>query len=115
LIDALEGLLDLRVVPSPSGQRLYLFYGHDFNEGRCGVIDTASRLTSRLLFDPAIFRACWLFGPFGGWRNLNVALLEPSTGYPFELAKAAGAGNCYRLGAGEELRTTVRFEVSQRD
>jgi hypothetical protein len=115
LVATPEGQLDLNVVPSPSAQGLYFVYGHDLAEGRCGVIDTALRLNSRVSFDPSVFRACWLFGAFGGWRNLYVALLEPSTGYPFEVAKAASAGNCYRLAAGEELRTTVRFEVSQQD
>lgn len=113
LIPTPHGQLDLSVVPDPSARRLHFVYGHDFSEGRCGVTDTALGLTSQVSFDPSIFRACWLFASFGGWRNLNVALLEPSTGYPYEVARAESTGNCYQLAPGEELRTRVRFEVSR--
>lgn len=113
LIATPGGELDLSVVPQASARRMHFVYGHDFTEGRCGVTDAASGLASQVLFDPAIFRACWLFGSFGGWRNLNVALLEPSTGYPCQVAKAVEAGNCYALEASRELRTTVLFEVAR--
>lgn len=112
LIDAPEGRLDLSAVPAASAQRLHFVYGHGFTEGYCGVIEAAAGLRARVWFDPSIFRACWLFGAFGGWRNLHVALLEPSTGYPFEVARAVRNGTCRTLAPGEELRTSVRFEVT---
>ena len=46
------------------------------------------RSTTGLTFPASTFPSCWLFASFGGWRNHNVAILEPSTTYPFELEKA---------------------------
>jgi len=58
---------------------------------------------SALPFDPAFFRACWLFGPFGGWRNLNAALLEPSRGILSNWRRAAN--DCTLRGVAARLKS----------
>ena len=49
---------------------------------------------------------------FGGWRGHYVAVVEPCTNWPKELAKAAEAGRCAALKSGEFLETSVEVELS---
>jgi hypothetical protein len=81
--------------------------------GWCAVTDTATGLACGVQFDPRIFPCCWLFATYGGWRDYNVAVLEPCTGYPlnFEVMKAAGRHRI--LTPGESLETDVRFLVQE--
>jgi hypothetical protein len=64
-----------------------------------------------LAFDPDVFRSCWLFSSFGGWRDLQVTILEPCSGYPISVADGIAAGTHRVLGAGETLATTLRLVV----
>ncbi len=41
------------------------------------------------------------FGSFGGWRNLNVAVMEPFTGFPCEIARSVKDGTCAQFAPGE--------------
>ena len=46
-------------------------------------------------------------------KNLNVAVLEPATGYPFQMQSMI-AGGCARwLAPGESLETDVHFSAQQ--
>lgn len=108
-----HGSVDLRRVPSRSEQRMHFFYGYEFSEGWCGLSNTQTGLACGVAFDPKVFPSCWLFGSFGGWRNLNVAVLEPSTGFPYEMARAVKDGTCAQLAPGEEIRTSVVFTVAE--
>ncbi|HEV2492478.1 MAG TPA: DUF5107 domain-containing protein [Terriglobia bacterium] len=108
-----HGTVDLRKIPSPSEQRTHFFYGHKFSEGWCGLTDTQTGLACGVAFDPKVFRSCWLFGSFGGWRNLSVAVMEPSTGFPYEIARAVRDGTCPKFAPGEEIRTSVVFSVAE--
>ena len=98
---------DLRRVPDVSSRAVHFFYGTELAAGWCALTNTATGLSSCLRFDPSVFRSCWLFASFGGWRNLNVAVLEPSTTYPYNLATAIEAGQAHWLDAGESLDTNV--------
>lgn len=113
MIATSSGPVDLRRVPPLSNPKLHFFYGVDLQEGWCGVTDTASRLAYGLAFDPSIFQSCWLFGSFGLWRNLQVAVLEPSTGYPFNLNQAVRDGTCGWLEAQQRIETSVVFSVAE--
>lgn len=77
------------------------------------MTNTETKLACGLQFDSRIFPCCWLFATYGGWRNHNVAVLEPCTGYPlnFETMKAAGWHRT--LAPGEALETDVRFLVQE--
>ena len=78
----------------------------------CGQrLDTATRLSCAVLFDPAIFSHCWLFASYGGWRNHNVAVLEPCTGYPVNFDAMRAAGRHRTLVPGQTLATDVLFVV----
>ena len=78
----------------------------------CALTNSATGLACALQFDSQVFPCCWLFATYGGWRNYNVAVLEPCTGYPlnFDAMKAAGGPHAR---PGESLRTEVRFLVQE--
>ncbi len=108
-----RGTVDLRKIPSPSEKRLHFFYGYELSEGWCGLTNTQTGLACGVAFDRKIFHSCWLFGSFGGWRNLNVAVMEPSTGFPYEVAQAVRNGTCTQFAPGEEIRTAVVLSVAE--
>jgi hypothetical protein len=105
--------LDLRQVPDVSSRALHFFYGAGLASGWCGITNRASGLGCALRFDPSIFSSCWLFATHGGWRDLNVAVLEPATGYPFRMRSMIDAGRARHLAPGQSLETTVLFSAQQ--
>jgi hypothetical protein len=108
-----ERSIDLRKVADVSSRALYFFYGTELNGGWCGVTDRARRLATALRFDPKVFPSCWLFASYGGWRDLNVAVLEPATGFPFRTQAMIAQGHARWLAPGESLVTTVLFSVQE--
>lgn len=113
LIKTPEGNVDLRRIPPEEARQLYFFYGTEMQGNWCALTNTATGLACGLQFNSQIFSCCWLFATYGGWRNYNVAVLEPCTGYPlnFEAMKAAGRHRV--LAPGESLRTQTRFIVQE--
>jgi hypothetical protein len=109
--DTPEGRIDLCTVPPVSSRRAVFFYGTGYQDGWCAITDVAARLTYGLTFPASTFRACWMFASFGGWRNHNVAILEPSTTYPFEIEKAIERGTAPRLAAGASLEAKTALNV----
>ena len=105
--------IDLRRVPDPCERELFFFYGTELKDGWCAVTDTSSRLACGLRFDPAVFRSCWLFASYGGWRDYNVAVPEPCTGYPIHFDKMQATGHARKLLPGETLTTDVLFTVQE--
>jgi hypothetical protein len=105
--------LDLRQVPDISSKAVHFFYGTEMAGGWCGITNRANHLAAALRFDPKVFQACWLFATHGGWRDLNVAVLEPATGYPFRIPSMIEAGRARSLAPGETLETTVLFSVQE--
>ena len=105
--------LDLRQVPDASSGAVHFVYGTGFASGWCGITNRANKLAAALRFDRDVFSSCWLFATHGGWRDLNVAVLEPATGYPFKMQSMIDGGRARRLGPGESLQTTVLFCVQE--
>jgi hypothetical protein len=108
-----DTVLDLRRVPDASSRAVHFFYGTEMSSGWCGVTNRANGLACALRFDPAVFSSCWLFATHGGWRDLNVAVLEPATGYPFQIQSLIEAGRARWLASGESLETTVLFSAQE--
>jgi hypothetical protein len=96
-----------------SSRATHFFYGTGFVSGWCGVTNRASGLASALRFDPEVFSSCWLFATYGGWRDLNVVVLEPATGYPYKIQSMIDSGRARRLAPGKSLETTVLFSVQE--
>jgi hypothetical protein len=105
--------LDLRQVPDISSRAVHFFYGTELRGGWCGITNRANGLACALRFDPEVFTSCWLFASHGGWRNLNVAVLEPATGYPFRMQSLIDNGSARVLSAEEGLETTVLFSAQE--
>ena len=112
-LDKGKTVLDLRQVPDPSSRALHFFYGTELSAGWCGVTNQERRLAAALRFDPKIFSSCWLFATHGGWRDLNVAVLEPATGFPLRIQSMIDEGRALSLAPGEKLETTVQFSVQE--
>jgi hypothetical protein len=106
-------VLDLRQVPDVSSQAVHFFYGTELAAGWCGITNRANRLACALRFDKEIFSSCWLFATHGGWRDLNVAVLEPATGYPYQMQSMIDGGHARRLAPGESLETSVMFSAQE--
>jgi hypothetical protein len=105
--------IDLRQIPAATERQLYFFYGTEMQAGWCALTNTRNRLACGLVFDQKVFPSCWLFASFGGWRNLNVAVLEPCTGYPLNFEALRAAGRHRLLAPGESLGTAVQFVVQE--
>jgi hypothetical protein len=113
IIQTLTGEVDLRRVTPEEARQLYFFYGTHAKGNWCALTNTATGLACGLQFDPEVFRSCWLFATYGGWRNYNVAVLEPCTGYPLNFEAMKAAGRHRSLAPGESLQTNVRFLVQE--
>jgi hypothetical protein len=105
------GQVDLRRIPERALRQLYFFYGTAMQGSWCALTNTATKLSCGLSFDPAVFPSCWLFASYGGWRNYQVAVLEPCTGYPLNFDTLLAAGRQRTLKPGEVFETDVLFTV----
>ncbi len=105
--------LDLRMVPGVSSRAVHFFYGTGLESGWCGITNRANRLSCALRFDPTVLSSCWLFATHGGWRDLNVAVLEPATGFPFQMQSMIASGRARSLAPGESLETSVLFSAQE--
>ncbi len=105
--------IDLRRIPDAAMRQLYFFYGAEMQAGWCALTNTANGLACGFLFDQKVFPSCWLFASYGGWRNHNVAVLEPCTGYPLNFDAMRAAGRHKTLATGEVLSTDVLFIVQE--
>ena len=108
-----EKIIDLRRVPGVEDRQLYFFYGTEMKESWCAVTNTKTGLACGLSFDAGIFSSAWLFASYGGWRNYNVAVLEPCTGYPLNFAAMQEAGRARTLAPGSSLTTETLFTVQE--
>lgn len=105
--------LALRETPSPESRQLHFVYATGFREAWCRVTDPHDAVACVLQFDSEVFRSCWLFASYGGWRNYYVAVIEPATGWPFQIEKVIERGLARSLPAGASLETVVTFRVEE--
>jgi len=108
-----DSTLDMRRVPDENSGAVHFFYGTELAAGWCGVTNRANKLAAALRFDPEVFSSCWLFATHGGWRGLNVAVLEPATGYPYKMQSMIDDGHARMLAPGQTLETSVLFSVQE--
>ena len=70
-------------------------------DGHCGVSHPAAGSGLALEWDLADLPSCWTFASYGGgWRGLDVLVLEPCTGYPLSVLDGVAAGSHQVLPAG---------------
>ncbi|CAN5547135.1 hypothetical protein BH09CHL1_BH09CHL1_07720 [soil metagenome] len=103
--------IDLRIAPRPESKATRFFYATELREGWCAMTDLDDGIGVRFDFDRAIFSAVTVFGTYGGWRNLHTTILEPCTGYPYQLDRAIESGRATSLLTGGTFQTTVMMSV----
>ena len=103
-----DGVLhDMRSCLPPSSGVGEFQYVTELAAGWCALTDTKTGVGFGLAFDKDVFRSCWFFASYGGWRNLQTLVLEPCTGYPVSVNDGIAAGTHQTLGSGETLETEV--------
>lgn len=105
-------LIDFSKVPASTGVPGYeMVYLKPLDAGWYAVLDRATRSGLGLAFDRDVFNTLWLFQSHGGWRGLHVAILEPCTGWPCDLAEAAAREQCARMQPGQVIETQTAAVV----
>lgn len=99
--------VDLRRVPPASPDIADMHYLLDVQDGWYAATDTQTQTGFALRFPREVFPHVWLFRALGGWRGLYTLILEPSTGYPYDLEVARRNGTCAHLEPGASLETDV--------
>ena len=87
------------------------FHASQLAAGWCGVHWPDPGLSLRLDFDSALFRAVTVFATWGGWRDLDVLILEPATGAGTSLRALREQGEALMLAPGEQRATTVMVTI----
>ncbi len=103
--------IDLRELPHPETRATRFFYATELTEGWAALTDLDEDLSIRLDFDSAVFPTVTLFGSYGGWRNLHTTILEPCTGYPYQLDRAIATGRATVITPEAPFKTVVKCSV----
>jgi hypothetical protein len=98
---------DLRFPFPREAATMSFSYLEGMEHGWLAVTDRPSESGFGLVFPHDIFRCLWLYLCYGGYRDLNVAIVEPWIGYPSKLSEAVLAGHYRTLAGGEILEATV--------
>jgi len=93
---------DLRTLPDTHERGVSEFLlATSMEHGACSVTHPTEGTGLQLSWDRRDLPSCWLFASYGGgWRGLDVLVLEPCTGYPLSVAEGARAGTHQVLAAG---------------
>jgi hypothetical protein len=102
-----RGAVDMCMPPPPDVATCDFFYAVELDAGWCALTDTEQRVGFGLAFDPAVFSTVWVFAAYRGWRGLYTAILEPCTGFPYQLEEAIARGRHSHLEPGASLETEV--------
>lgn len=82
---------DMRATLGRESRRCELLYGTNLPQGWCSL-SFPDGTGIGLAFDAAVFPSCWTFASYGGWRGLQVAILEPCSGYSLWVVDGVEAG-----------------------
>jgi hypothetical protein len=104
-------LRDLRFPLARESRSMSFSYLEGFEQGWLAVTDRPSATGLGLVFPAEVFRCLWLYLCYGGYRDLNVAIVEPWIGYPSKLSEAVQAGRFRTLAAGETQEAQVSAVV----
>lgn len=103
---------DLRILPDTTNRGVSEFLlATSMERGECSVMHQTTETGLRLTWDRQDLPSCWLFASYGGgWRGLNVLVLEPCTGYPLSVDVGVRADTHQTLLAG----TTKSWQLTAR-
>jgi galactose mutarotase-like enzyme len=94
---------ELVEVPPPSRGWCEGHYATELSDGWVALTDPGTRVGIGLAFPRQVFPVLWCWLVYGGWRGHYHAALEPWTGWPHQLDRAAEAGRHRTLLPGESL------------
>jgi len=101
---------DMRpTLPADSGVCEF-YYVTSLDDGWC-ALTYGDGTGVGLDFDRDVYPSCWVFASYGGWRDLQVAVLEPCTGYPVSVNDGIEPGTHRVLRAGESISTSLTLAV----
>jgi Domain of unknown function (DUF5107) len=106
-----QELKSLHLVP-PLGASTEFLYLQGLTQGQCGLRHQKESWALQMTFPKEVFTSVWVFASFGGWRDLEVLILEPCTTPELSLEASAKRGQCLHLEPGEAVSPTVTVEVS---
>ena len=101
---------DMRVIPPSTAQLAEYQFATSMKAGWCAITHMQDRVGFGLAWDLNVFPVCGTFASYGGWRNLNTVVLEPSTRYPQRVEQAALQGTHRFLQPGQTIETVVLGE-----
>ena len=104
---------DLRTLPDTEVRGVSEFLlATSMERGECSVTHPEQGSGLRLSWDLEDLPSCWSFASYGGgWRGLDVLVLEPCTGYPLSVADGVRAGTHQTLPAGATRSWTLTARV----
>ncbi|HEU5485793.1 MAG TPA: hypothetical protein VFU98_12880 [Microlunatus sp.] len=111
---ALDGAVhDFRALPDTGERGVSEFLlATSLERGACGVTHRSAGTGLSLTWDAAELPSCWLFASYGGgWRGLDVLVLEPCTGHPLSVTDGVAAGTHQVLPAGATRRWSLTARV----
>lgn len=98
-------------LPNPDSGTSWFQYGTNLESGACAISYPEDEIGFALTFDPEVLTSVWTFASFGGWRDLNMLILEPCTGHFPDLEKAIEEHTVLSLTARSKIETTVTASV----
>lgn len=106
---------DFRQLPDTPARGVAEFLlATSLERGSCGVGHGGAGSGLTLQWDHATLPSCWLFASYGGgWRGLDVLVLEPCTGYPLSVAAGVAAGTHQVLPAGASMEWSMTARVGR--
>jgi hypothetical protein len=87
---------------------LYLL---DLTRGECALQHRDENWRFGMTFSKELFSSVWIFASFGGWRELEMLILEPCTTPQLSLVESAALGQCLRLEPGQTVQPVVTVDV----
>ena len=104
---------DVSKVRSQSDNTCTLHYVTELKEGSVALRNPREKADVVLKFPKEILNCVWLFLPYGGYRGIYNAVIEPSTSYPYDLSQAIQEGHYSKLDPNERLDADVELILSK--
>jgi hypothetical protein len=83
-------------------------YLPNVSSGWFAVTDAEAQVGFGIIFPTDVIPHLALFRSVGGWRGQHLVSVEPSVGYPYDLAIAKETGNVGHIEAGATLEATIK-------
>ena len=100
--------VDFRTMPPAQSGATDFQYLPNVSSGWFAVTDAEAQVGFGMVFPTDVIPHLSLFRSVGGWRGQHLVSVEPSVGYPYDLAIAKETGNVGHIEAGATLEATIK-------